>query len=124
MTPQNTIKTIHRTTYPAISPLRPELSTKGKNAIITGGGSGIGSSIAKSFAASGVSDLALLGRTEKTLLETKAEIAKLNPETKVWTYRVDINNEESTTAAVQSFAKSTKGTIDIVVANAGYMPET
>lgn len=60
------IKTIHNTTYPAISPTRPELSTRGKNALITSGGSGIGAAI----------------------------------------------------------AKSTKGSIDIVVAYAGYMPQT
>ncbi|CAF3620703.1 unnamed protein product [Fusarium graminearum] len=114
---------IHKTTYPAISPLRPELSTKGKNALITGGGSGIGASIAKSFAKSGVTNLALLGRTGKTLLANKAEIEDKHPQTKVWTYIVDISDSDSTRYALEAYAKAVNGKIDILIANAGYMPK-
>ncbi|KAM0495658.1 hypothetical protein ACHAP8_007925 [Fusarium lateritium] len=112
---------IHKTTYPAISPLRPELSTKGENALITGGGSGIGASIAKSFAKSGITNLALLGRTGKTLLANKAEIEEKHPQTKVWTYTVDISDPESTRYALEAYAKAVNGKIDILIANAGYM---
>lgn len=113
---------VHKTTYPAISPLRPELSTKGKNALITGGGSGIGATIAKSFAKSGVTNLALLGRTSKTLLGNKTEIEK-QYQTKVWTYVVDIADAESTRYAIEAYTKAINGKIDILVANAGYMPK-
>ncbi|KAM0296999.1 hypothetical protein HYE67_005446 [Fusarium culmorum] len=114
---------IHKTTYPAISPLRRELSTKGKNALITGGGSGIGASTAKSFAKSGVTNLALLGRTGKTLLANKTEIEDKHPQNKVWTYTVDISDSESTLYALEAYAKAVNGKIDILIANAGYMPK-
>ncbi|KAF7550349.1 hypothetical protein G7Z17_g5777 [Cylindrodendrum hubeiense] len=115
------IKTLHQTSYPAISPKRPELSTKGKNALITGGGSGIGAAIAQSFAQSGITNLALLGRTEKSLLEKKNEIEVLSPGTTVWTYVVDVTDAKATSSAVQSFATSIHGKIDILIANAGYL---
>ncbi|KAH6988009.1 hypothetical protein BKA56DRAFT_578162 [Ilyonectria sp. MPI-CAGE-AT-0026] len=121
MASKSKINSIHQTTYPAISPKRPELSTKGKNALITGGASGIGASISQSFAKSGITNLAILGRTEKSLLEQKTQIQILSPETTVWTYVVDVVDAKATHAAVKSFATSIDGNIDILIANAGYM---
>ncbi|KAF4998238.1 hypothetical protein FGRMN_3287 [Fusarium graminum] len=118
------VSTLHKTTYPTISPLRSELSTKGRNALITGGGSGIGASIARSFAKSGITNLALLGRTEKTLVENKAYIEKNHPETKVWTYTVDLVDAESTRSVLEEYVAAINGKIDILIANAGYMPKT
>ena len=37
-------KTWHNKPYASISPSRPELSAKGKNVVVTGGGTGIGAS--------------------------------------------------------------------------------
>ncbi|KPM40792.1 hypothetical protein AK830_g5746 [Neonectria ditissima] len=121
MASKTELKNIHQSTYPAISPKRPELSTKGKNALITGGASGIGASISKAFAESGITNLAILGRTEKTLQEQKKQIETLHPETTVWTYAVDVTNGNATASAVKSFATSVHGKIDILIANAGYM---
>lgn len=121
MESKSKINSIHQTTYPAISPKRPELSTKGKNALITGGASGIGASISQSFAKSGIANLAILGRTEKSLLEQKTQIQILSPETTVWTYVVDVVDAKATHSAVKSFVTSIDGKIDILIANAGYM---
>nr|RBQ83341.1 hypothetical protein FVER53263_06676 [Fusarium verticillioides] len=118
------VKTLHKTSYPSISSLRPELSTKGKNAVITGGGSGIGASIARSFAKSGITNLALLGRTERTLLENKAYIEEKYPETRVWTCTVNIVDADSTRSALEAYTTAINGKIDILIANAGYMPKT
>ena len=41
------VKTFHADTYPAINATLPQLSTKGKNIVISGGGSGIGPEIAR-----------------------------------------------------------------------------
>lgn len=59
--------------YPAIDPTRPELSTniKGKTVVVTGGGAGIGARVAHAFAKAGATQIAILGRTEKTLKANK-----------------------------------------------------
>ncbi|KAK1997669.1 NAD(P)-binding protein [Colletotrichum falcatum] len=116
-------KTFRKETYQAISPSRPELSTKGKHAVVSGGGSGIGASIAQSLAKSGISSLGLLGRTVTSLESTKAAIESLNPETRVYLYAADVTDAEATAAALASFSESIGGNIDILVANAGYLAD-
>ncbi|KAH8197138.1 hypothetical protein TruAng_008704 [Truncatella angustata] len=113
----------HSTTYPFIDPTRPELSTKGKTAIVSGAGyGGIGYSIAISLAKSGISALGLLGRTESTLLQTKSSINEISPDTNVFIYIVDIRDTDTVLTAFGSFTISTGSKIDILGANAGYMP--
>ncbi|KAJ5888244.1 oxidoreductase, partial [Penicillium taxi] len=60
--------------YDSISPARPELSAKGKTVLVTGGGTGIGAETAIYFAQADASRIALLGRREQPLLDTKATI--------------------------------------------------
>ncbi len=55
------------------------LSAKGKSVVVTGGGSGIGPHIAEAFAKAGAAKIALLGRTEKTLLSTKQSLDSKYP---------------------------------------------
>lgn len=113
----------HSATYPFIDPKRPRLSTSGRTAIVTGAGrGGIGHSIALSFAKSGITALGLIGRTESTLLQTKTAIERLSPRTKVFLYVADLVDDVATTSALDSFVKSTGSKIDILAANAGYMP--
>ncbi|KAK1092522.1 hypothetical protein LTR48_004178, partial [Friedmanniomyces endolithicus] len=69
----------HDKTYPAIDPKRPELSAKGKTIVISGGGSGIGRGIAQAFALAGASAIAILGRRQALLEETKLLIASKLP---------------------------------------------
>lgn len=116
-------KTYHQKTYEAISPARPELSTKGKNAFISGGGTGIGASIAHSLARSGVTNLGILGRRTSPLEATKTAIEAAHPGTKVHLYAADITDAEATAKTLAAFAQAAGGAIDILVANAGYLSD-
>ncbi|GAB1320961.1 Short-chain dehydrogenase [Madurella fahalii] len=73
------IKTLHKKPYPAISPLRPELSQTGKTVLIVGGSSGIGFAIAKAFAQASASHVILTGRREAVLSDS---VARLQAETR------------------------------------------
>ncbi|PTB44970.1 uncharacterized protein TrAFT101_000445 [Trichoderma asperellum] len=113
----------HHKPYAAILPTRPELSTKGKHVVITGAGTGIGAAIALSFAQSGASSIALLGRTEATLLRTKQSVNATYPETAVHIVTADVANEASVRAALEEYASSAGKKLDILVANAGVFPD-
>ncbi|GAM37302.1 hypothetical protein TCE0_023f07118 [Talaromyces pinophilus] len=109
----------HTTTYPTLSPTRPELSAKGKTVLITGGGTGIGAETARYFAQAGASRIALLGRREKPLLDTKASIQQINSEVDVFVAPTDITNKEQVNAAFDKFVGGDKpGKIDILISNA------
>ncbi|KAK1760157.1 short chain dehydrogenase reductase [Echria macrotheca] len=112
----------HQAAYPAIDPTRPALSTAGKSILITGGGTGIGAETALSFAKSGASHLALVGRRPTTLQTTASKITALYPSTKVHVIPGDMTSLESITSALSTFAGAVpSGKIDVLVACAGYM---
>lgn len=91
--------------------------------IITGGGStSIGGFDALSFARAGVEKIAVIGRTEKTLLETKSKVEAECPATTVLVSIADISNPESVGAAAHHI-RVTFGAWDIFVHNAGYLPD-
>lgn len=106
----------HDNTYPSISPSRPELSAKGKSVLVTGGGSGIGAETARSFAEAGAARIALLGRREQPLRDTKALIEKQYPGVEVFIAPTDVTNKSQVDAAFGKFAGN--GKIDVVVSNA------
>ncbi|MDO6737942.1 3-ketoacyl-ACP reductase [Wenyingzhuangia sp. 2_MG-2023] len=91
------------------------MSLKGKNALITGAGKGIGRSIALALAAEGV-NIALLARTAEDLLSVAKEVEALG--VKAITVVADIASLESVNKA--SGVVFTKfNTIDILINNAG-----
>lgn len=104
----------HNDTYDAISPTNPTLSAKGKTVVVTGGSQGIGGEIARAYAEAGAAHVAILGRTQKTLDETKSTINEHSPNTKVTTHVADIADEE----AVARAAMDLRGW-DVLVLNAG-----
>lgn len=106
----------HSDSYPSISPSRPELSAKGKNVIITGGGTGIGRETARAFAQAGAAHIAVLGRREKPLLDTKASIEREFAGAKVFVASTDVTNKSQVDSAFATFAGN--GKIDVVVSNA------
>ncbi|PVH87249.1 NAD(P)-binding protein [Cadophora sp. DSE1049] len=115
-------KTFHNSSYPAIDPTNPALSTAGKVVVITGGGSGLGPHIAHAFATSGCTKIALIGRTPSTLLATKTFLLTLHPTIQVLTFTADITSLPSITHALSNTA-STFGPIDILISNAAYCPD-
>ncbi|KAI1012090.1 hypothetical protein LB503_004603 [Fusarium chuoi] len=109
-------KTWHNKPYPSIDPTRPELSAAGKFVAITGGGTGIGRSIAIAFAQAGASTIAILGRPE---------IAEASGgRTNVIFEAVDISQRSKLDAAVINLVKKGDGAkIDILISNAGVSPD-
>jgi NAD(P)-dependent dehydrogenase (short-subunit alcohol dehydrogenase family) len=116
-------KTYHKKSYPAIDPTKPKLSAKGKTVIITGGGSNsIGGSIALSFARAGAEKIAIIGRTETTLLQTKSKVETECPATTVLVSIADISDPESVGSAAHHI-RVAFGAWDTFVHNAGYLPD-
>lgn len=89
-----------------------QFSLKGKMALITGGGSGIGLGIAKSFVGAG-GTVIIIGRTESTLLRA---IDSLGENSKYYVY--DITNQSGMKKLVTQIEKDC-GPIHILVNNAG-----
>lgn len=108
--------TWHATAYPSISPTLPALSAAGKTILITGGGTGIGAETALSFAAAGASRIALLGRREAPLLETKTSIETQYPSVEVIATATDVTQKSAVDAAFAAVAGG--GAIDVLVSNA------
>lgn len=101
--------------YDAISPTRPELSCKGKNVVITGGGTGIGAETARYFARAEASRIALLGRREQPLLDTKASIQdQFNVD--VFAASTDVTKKTDVEAVFNKFVGAEKVHILIVCA--------
>ncbi|KAJ3498244.1 hypothetical protein NLG97_g1273 [Lecanicillium saksenae] len=80
-------KTYHQTSYSAISSENPVNSQVGRTVVIAGASSGIGRSIAQSFAKASAARIIMLGRTAATL--TAAAAALSNAEARV----CDISSE-------------------------------
>jgi NAD(P)-dependent dehydrogenase (short-subunit alcohol dehydrogenase family) len=111
--------TYHHKPYPAIDPTRAELSAKGKNIVVTGGGTGIGAEIARYFAKAGASRILILGRREAPLLSTKAAIKKDFPNVSISSVSADATKKAEINAAFEAFSKN--GKIDVLVSNAGIL---
>lgn len=111
--------TYHQKTYPSISPTRPELSAAGKTIFISGGGRGLGIGIVEAFAAAGAAHIIILGRTTAALKEVAERTGAAYPSTKISTVSGDTTREED---VARAFAETGKGGVDVVVANAGYLP--
>lgn len=111
-------KTWHSKPYPYIDPTRPELSAKGRNVVVTGGGTGIGLAIGVAFAKAGAKSVVILGRRADKLEEGKKTIAAAAGSGTTVSYKVvDLVKKEDTVAAFNAIAQEF-GKIDVLIANA------
>lgn len=115
--------TWHTSPPASISPTRPELSAEGKSIVVTGGGTGIGASIALSFAKAGASFIGLTARREEKLLSSKAAIEKAAPGVKVGLAVGDVVDAKGLNEAFAKLAKEAGGKLDVLVSSAGYLNE-
>ncbi|HYU54510.1 MAG TPA: SDR family oxidoreductase [Gemmatimonadaceae bacterium] len=86
----------------------------GKNALVTGGGSGINFAIARRFAEHGAS-VALIGRTKEKLDSAAGEIQKAGGSASA--HPADVRDYDALAAAIKS-AREAHGEIDLVVCGA------
>jgi 3-oxoacyl-[acyl-carrier protein] reductase len=93
-----------------------QFDLKGKVALITGGGRGIGKSVSLALAREGA-NVALCGRTQETLDETAAEIRALDVE--AWPIVADVREYSNIKRFVAEAAQAS-GRVDILVNNAVY----
>jgi 3-oxoacyl-[acyl-carrier protein] reductase len=88
---------------------------KGKKAIVTGGGRGLGKATAIAFAKEGI-DVAITGRNEAVMKETVAELEAFG--VKAFYTVFDVTNFEAVKSGIKSTI-SNLGGVDILVNNAG-----
>jgi 2-hydroxycyclohexanecarboxyl-CoA dehydrogenase len=89
---------------------------KGKIALITGGGGGIGAAIGKLFCQEGAS-VVLFDRDDEILRNTRAELKSLHLESKIETCVGDVSDAKAATQAVDR-ALSAFGGLSVLVNNA------
>lgn len=117
----NFTKKVHRTSYPSIDPARPELSQAGRTVLITGGGTGIGLSIGKSFAQAGAKRVIIVGRRANVLANAAKEIEEVVKEagkdTEVIHQTLDVTDKAGI-AELWSGLKEKGIIVDVLVLNA------
>lgn len=91
------------------------MNLNGKNAIVTGGGRGLGKAVALILASEGV-NVGITGRNEENLKMTVDEIQKLGVNAAYAVFSID--NEIHVKAGIESIAEQLGG-IDILINNAG-----
>lgn len=113
-------KSYHLDTYASISCTRPELSQIGRTIFITGGASGVGLAISKSFIEAGASRLIIVGRRAEILEEAKSELLKVAPgawELEILTHSCDIVDSDRMKSLWEDL-KSKGILVDVLVLNA------
>lgn len=85
---------------------------------MTGGGTGIGKSIATSFARAGAASVAIISRRAAVLEAASKEIAAAGTSTKAMFAVADATDKPSLQSAFQTIAEQNGGRIDILVSNA------
>ncbi|KAK1515566.1 short-chain dehydrogenase [Colletotrichum paranaense] len=111
------INTEHYEPYPEISPNILHTQFTNKTILITGGGSGIGASTARSFAQANATKLILTGRTESTLHQTAAALRAEFPDLEISLHVGSISSPDHVASPFASLDRSP----DVLVNNSGYL---
>ncbi|KAL2013607.1 hypothetical protein VTN00DRAFT_1132 [Thermoascus crustaceus] len=107
----------NNTTPPEHPSLLSLFSLKGKTAIVTGTGAGIGLAVAQGLAEAGA-NVALWWHTNKKAIERAAEIEQKYG-VKCKAYQVNIKNAQQVEEAVNQAVKDFNGRLDVFIANSG-----
>jgi NAD(P)-dependent dehydrogenase (short-subunit alcohol dehydrogenase family) len=116
--------TARHDTYPYIDPTKYDLT--GKSVLITGASKGVGKATALSYAKAGASHIALAARSSLTAIidEVKqAALAANRPAPTVLAVQIDVTDQSSVSAAVETISSAFSNRLDILVNNAGYLSE-
>ena len=92
------------------------MEIKGKVALITGGGTGVGKGVALRLAKEGTNICINYAHSEKEAYEAKAEVEALGVKCNL--YKADVSNDEEDKAMIEAILKDF-GQLDILVNNAG-----
>ncbi|KAM0245180.1 hypothetical protein ACHAP5_005573 [Fusarium lateritium] len=95
------VSSVHRESYEAISPTRPSLSQAGHTVLVAGASTGIGYSIAESFAAAAADRVIITGRRQDVLNDAVGKLKAKYPKVEV----VSIINDFGDEAATHEFWK-------------------
>lgn len=93
---------------------------KGRNAFITGGGSGIGFEIAKQLLIGNIDNVVLIGRNAEKLQKAKVNLGS-QYDGKIRTLSLDISNTEDMLNVLNEYLANLPFKVDILVNNAGVM---
>ncbi|OCL05296.1 reductase with broad range of substrate specificity [Glonium stellatum] len=105
---ENGVFTHNNTVAPKSDRVLPLFSLRGKTAIVSGAGTGIGLAVAQGFAEAGA-NVAIWYNSNKKALDRAADIEK--------TYGVDVTDEALVKKAVNDIVADFNGRLDIPVAN-------
>ncbi|MEM7251336.1 MAG: SDR family oxidoreductase [Pseudomonadota bacterium] len=94
-----------------------ELHMDGRNALITGGSTGLGKAMAERFLSCGAS-VAIVARRAEVLGEAKSDLVATHPNANVQTYVCDVTDPKAIEAMFAQ-AEHDLGQIDVLVNNAG-----